>query len=199
MTDMSGIDKIIDQIEIDTKAVCDDITAKAEHNAEKILAEAKAEADRIKKESDEKLALKVADIKKRAESAAELEERKTQLYTKQLIIGDMLSIAAARVKALPDGEYFELLLRMVKKYSQPEDGVICFSKRDMTRLPSGYIDKVNEASNGRLALSDTPADIDAGFKLIYGGIEENCSFDAIFASEDETLRDKAGKLLFQKG
>ena len=54
----------------------------------------------------------------------------------------------------------------------------------------------NDAAKGKIALSDKAAAIDAGFILQYGGIEENCSFDAIFASEAENLSDRAGRLLF---
>ena len=199
MTDMSGIDKIISQIEDDTRAVCDDMTKKAEQKAAVIIADAEKRVEEIRAKAEEQAALKVADIKKRGESAAELEERRILLKTKQGVISDMLEIAIGQVKSLPDDEYFELLLRMVKKYSQPGDGTICFGKKDLSRMPSGYMAKVNENCAGSLTLCGEPAAIDAGFKLIYGGIEENCSFDAIFASEDEALKDKAGKLLFQKG
>ena len=92
--------------------------------------------------------------------------------------------------------YFALILKMVQKYSQPQDGEIRFGSRDISRLPAGFIGEVNKVASGALTLSDTTAPIDAGFILIYGGIEENCSFDAIILSEDETIKDKAGKLLF---
>ena len=196
---MSGIDKIIGQIEEDTRAVCEGIIAKAESKAALITAEADRQAAYIKSNSEEKLAASVLDIKKRGDSAAELEERKTLLYTKQGIISDMLAIGIDRVKNLPADEYFALILRMVAKYSLPQDGVIRFGKKDADRLPAGFINEVNAVSKGKLVMSDACADIDAGFILIYGGIEENCSFDAIFAGEDEVLKDKAGKLLFQKG
>lgn len=196
---MSGIDKIIRQIEEDTQTACDGIIAQAEAKAANISADADAEVARIKAYSDRSMTALVADIKKRGDSAADLEERKILLSTKQRIITDMLTVGVDRLKNLPDDEYFALILRMVQKYSQPLDGVIRFGKKDADRLPSGFIDQINRVSAGRLTLSDTCAPIDAGFILIYGGIEENCSFDAIFLSEDETLKDKAGKLLFQKG
>lgn len=193
---MSGIDKIIGQIEEDTRAVCEGITAQADAKAARIIAEAEKQAEYIRSSSEEKLASAVLDIKKRGDSAAELEERKTLLYTKQSIISDMLAIGIERVKSLPDDEYFALILRMIAKYSLPQDGVIRFGRRDADRLPAGFIKEANAVSNGKLVLSDECAAIGAGFILIYGGIEENCSFDAIFAGEDEVLKDKAGKLLF---
>ena len=193
---MAGIDKMIRQIEDDTKAVCDDMIEKAQVKADRIIKDAEAEADKIVADGKKKAAAHVADIEKRGESSAALEERKVALYTKQSIITDMLNKGMETAKALPDNEYFELILKMIEKNSQPNDGVIFFGRKDMDRLPDNFIDKINSVSKGKLALSDKAAAIDAGFILSYGGIEENCSFDAIFMSEADDLSDRAGKLLF---
>ncbi|MBQ7218647.1 MAG: V-type ATP synthase subunit E [Ruminococcus sp.] len=193
---MAGIDKIIQQIESDTKAVCDDIILKARTKSDKILTEAKAKAEKITADGRSKTAARIADIEKRGESSASLEERKVALYTKQSIISDMLKKGLEAAKALPDNEYFELILKMIEKNSQEMDGVISFGQKDLDRLPAGFIDRINSVSGGKLTLSDKAAAIDAGFILSYGGIEENCSFDSIFMSEADNLSDRAGKLLF---
>lgn len=193
---MAGIDKMIRQIQDDTKTVCDDMIAAAQAKAEKILADAKKEADKISADRKKRTAAHIADIEKRGESSAALEERKVALYTKQSIINDMLNTGMKIAKDLPDDEYFALILKMIEKNSQPQDGVIFFGKKDLARLPLNYIDKINSVSKGKLTLSDNAAAIDAGFILSYGGIEENCSFDAIFMSDKDNLSDRAGRLLF---
>ncbi len=193
---MAGIDKMIRQIEDDTKIVCDDIIATAKSKADRILADAEAKANKITADGKKKTASHIADIEKRGESSAALEERKVALYTKQSIINDMLNTGMETAKNLPDNEYFELILEMIGNNSQPKDGVILFGQKDLDRLPGNFIDKINSVSKGKLTLSDKAAAIDAGFILSYGGIEENCSFDAIFMSEADNLSDRAGKLLF---
>lgn len=193
---MSGIDKIINKIEDDTTAVCDEMISAAKIKADEIIADAQAEAEKIRRDAEENSVARIAEIEKRGLSAAELEEKKTLLSTKQSIISDMLGIAIENIKALPDDAYFKLILSMVDKYSQPRNGEIRFGKRDISRMSKGFIDEINTVAKGKLAMSDTAADIDAGFILIYGGIEENCSFDAIFMSESDNLKDKAGRLLF---
>lgn len=193
---MAGIDKIIQQIEEDTKAVCDETIFQARAKADSIMREARTEAAKIGSDAERKTAARVADIEKRGESSAELEERKVVLYTKQSIITDMLNIGMENAKNLPDDEYFALILKMIGKNSQPKDGEIIFGKRDLDRLPKGFLAEINSVSKGKLTLSDQAAAIDAGFILCYGGIEENCSFDAIFMSEADNLSDRAGKLLF---
>lgn len=193
---MSGIDKIIEQIEKNSASACDSVIASAQHKADAVIAQATEQAQRITAEGRDKTAARVADIKKRGDSAAELEEKRVMLSAKQDIISKMLAEGLAAAKALPDNEYFELIEKMVSEYSQPEDGVILFGSKDLSRLPEGFINRLNSASNGSLTLSGEAADIDAGFILKYGGIEQNCSFDAVFAGESEYLSDRAGRLLF---
>ena len=193
---MSGIDKIIQQIELDTKEVCDKVIADAQTKAEAITADAESKAQSIAQDGKEKTAARVADIKKRGESAADLEEKRVMLSTKQGIIQTMLKEGLTVAKELPKDEYFDLILKMVAKYSLPQDGVIYFGERDNHRIPMDFIRELNQASKGGLVLATKPVPIDAGFILRYGGIEENCSFDAIFAGEAENLSDRAGRLLF---
>ena len=49
---------------------------------------------------------------------------------------------------------------------------------------------------GEIELSDKCSDIDGGFILIYGGIEENCSFKALIDDNVEIFQDKVQKVLF---
>ena len=53
-----------------------------------------------------------------------------------------------------------------------------------------------QKKGGVLALSSQTCEIDGGFLLVYGGIEENCSFAAMFAAEKESLQDKVHTLMF---
>ena len=193
---MSGIDKIIQEIESNAEKSCEAVIGMARQKAEKILSDAQTEAKKIVEDGKDKTALHVADIKKRGESAAGLEEKRVMLSTKQSIITQMLQKGLDNAKHLPDDEYFALILDMVAKYSLSEEGVIYFGEKDSHRLPVGFIHELSKAAKGGIVLSSEFAPIDSGFILKYGGIEQNCSFDAIFASEAENLSDRAGRLLF---
>ncbi|MBQ3266258.1 MAG: hypothetical protein IJH07_10835 [Ruminococcus sp.] len=193
---MSGIDKIIQEIESNTDRSCESVISAAQKKAEAILDDARREANKIAADAKEATAKHVADIKKRGESAADLEEKRVMLSAKQRIISDMLQTGLDHVKNLPEDAYFALIRKMVVKYALDSEGEIRFGEKDIKRLPVGFIEKINEDCKGRITLSDSAAEIDAGFILLYGGIEQNCSFDAIFASESENLCDRAGRLLF---
>lgn len=193
---MSGIDKIIQEIETNTAQSCDSVLAQARQTADAIIADAQKQADQILADGKDRTAAHVADIKKRGDSAAELEEKRVMLVTKQQIINAMLQEGLATAKSLPKDEYFALIKSMVAKYSMEDEGVIFFGENDNHRLPVDFLSELNQAARGGIVLSSKPAPIDAGFILKYGGIEQNCSFDAIFAGEAEELCDKAGRLLF---
>lgn len=193
---MAGIDKIIKQIEENTAFICDDMIADARQKADRVIDEAKQNADRITADSAVRIENAVKDIVSRAESSAALEERRIALQTKQSIIGDMIVIAKGKLLNLPDDEYFALILSMIEKNASDSDGIICFNQRDLDRMPKGFEQQMNSAAAGTLTLSKDPIRIDSGFVLVYGGIEENCSFDAIFTSRYEQILDRATRLLF---
>ena len=48
-----------------------------------------------------------------------------------------------------------------------------------------------------LKLSKQTADMNGGFLLVYGGIEMNCGFDALFAAAEDDMRDRAHEILFE--
>ena len=114
---------------------------------------------------------------------------------------DVMSLDEAKqsLSALDGREYFTLIAEMLKKYAQPGEGEICFNERDLNRLPEGFEETISEiagAKGGSLTLSRTPCGIGGGFILVYGGIEENCSFDSVFADEKERLQDRIHEMLF---
>lgn len=58
------------------------------------------------------------------------------------------------------------------------------------------IQKAAEAKGGSLTLMEEPKKIDGGFVLVYGGVEENCTFHALFAEKKDELSDKVHAMLF---
>jgi V/A-type H+-transporting ATPase subunit E len=55
---------------------------------------------------------------------------------------------------------------------------------------------LSDKEGASLTLSEKTAAIDGGFLLIYGEIEENCSFDALFSASRENMQDQVNAFLF---
>lgn len=196
---MTGLDKIINQIDSEARAEADSIVQTAKGQAEDIIAEAKAKAEEQcaaivdKAREDAKL------IDHIAASGAELSARNNRLAARQRAIADVLSDAESRLCRLPDEQYFAVLIQLARRYCQRGKGEIVLSEKDKKRMPDGFMKKLNEKIAGKFAsltLASDSADSGGGFILRYGGVEENCSFKALIEQQREQLSDKLSGMLF---
>lgn len=197
---MGGLEEIIRQIKADAETEAKEILDKANDTCDSIKKETRDKIEKIEKagtkkaESEAKLTL---DMMK---SAAQMEAKQEVLRTKQEIISDIIDKAYDRISNLPDAEYFDVLLKIIEKYSQPAKGVICFNKKDLGRVPADFeekADKVAKNKNGSLEISKEAVDIENGMILDYGDIEENCTFKALFHNRKDILQDEINTLLFK--
>jgi V/A-type H+-transporting ATPase subunit E len=197
---MTGLDKILKAIEEEAQAGADAILAEANKQADDILAAAKQEADNQCSRIAEKSEADVKAVISRAESAAALQEKKILLNAKQQMISNIITKARNSLAALPDSEFVETILQMVKKYAHNKPGKILFSASAQKRLPKDFNVRLNNVLSGKpgamLTIAEENVSFTDGFLLVYGDIEENCSFDALFAAEKEVLQDKVNSLLF---
>lgn len=191
---MTGIEKILDHIKSDTESEVSKIISGAEKEAAEIIEKAKAQVDKKSKLLEEQMKEAVENQIKRGKSTASLKEKRIILEAKQQIITDVIENTKQSLYKLSDKEYFEVISKMVKKYSTGQKGQIMFSPEDKKRMPKDFDKTIQSAS---LTISEETRPIDGGFVLAYGDIEENCSFEALFSVAKDTLQDKVGSLLFE--
>lgn len=198
---MTGLDKILKQIEDDASSHAEDIIAKADKEAGRILDGARKEGEEKVQEIGEKSKSDVNACLSRGESSALLQEKKLMLSTKREMIEDIIRKAKESLYQLSEEAYFETIVKMIKKHALDQPGEILFSFADKSRLPAQLELKIKEALSDKkgaeLKISDDTRELDGGFVLIYGDIEENCSFDALFFAEKEALQDKVYAVLFE--
>lgn len=196
---MAGLDIILKEIRQDAETAADQIISKAQSEAEQILLSAQKEAEKRTAQIEEKTNAMTADLSERAKSAVELEKRKRILMEKQQIINQVIEEAKSSLSNLPDKEYFSVLLKLIKKFALAQKGMLVLSEEDLKRLPPDFEQMANgllKESGGSVEIKKEPGRIRNGFLLIYGGIEENCTFDALFEAAWEDLQDEVHKLLF---
>ena len=196
---MGGLDKIKSQILDEANHSAEAIIAEAKEKAEQILTaareEAKAETSRISSKSQEA----VETYADRTKSAADMRRTQAILQAKQDVIAQVLQKAYEKVCAQSDAAYFDMIGKMLEKYVQPGEGVIRFNEKDLKRMPKGFeaeIEKAAKAKGGSLHLSAEAQEMDGGFILVYGGIEENCTIRAMFEAKRDELSDKVHEVLF---
>lgn len=194
---MTGLEKIISQIESESNDRCRSIKAQAENKAQDIISEAEAQAKQIAEESTAATLKKVDNINQSAVSSAELNKSKIILKAKLEAIDDMLNKSLEAIKALPVEEYFDLLASLIVSNAKEGEGTLCLNEDDLKRMPAAFVEDVNNKLGERKKLVKGNAiEIESGFVLVYGDIDINCSFDAIAASKRDELRDALNALLF---
>lgn len=196
---MAGLEKIMSQILEEANGEASEIVNKAQEEANAILAKADAECKKMEDESVEKEKARQLAHEERLKSSAQLKKRQAVLLAKQQIISDMLERAYEALLQQDTESYFVLIKKMLEKFTLAKAGQIYFSDKDLKRMPSGFeaeIEKIASEKDGSLTLVKEAKAIDGGFILVYGGIEENCSFKALLNEKKEELADKVQRLLF---
>lgn len=194
---MAGIDKIIERIESDTKAQCEAIRKAAEENTaalmEKSESEAKKKADAIISNAKREAQL----IGEKAVSGSKQKANQIMLAAKSSAINEILSEALDVMDKMPDDEYFAAVLSLAVKYSEGrKGGVISFGERDLKRLPKDFEKKLSEAGCEASVSSVPNGNIENGFIMAFGDVEENCTFSALADEKRDILKEKIYQIIF---
>ena len=201
---MAGLEKIKSQILDEAKetanAKIEDAKAQAEQMKTQAQAEGAAQAEQILKKSE----TEVAAQKERVKSAIDLQRRTRLLEAKQEMIAEIIGKAYEKVISLAPDEYYQMLLSILEAYVLPQEGEIYFSVKDLENMPVGFgkeIEEIALAKGGKLTVAGAGRDnirdnIDNGFILAYGGIEENCTIRAMFDAKRDELADIVHRMLF---
>lgn len=196
---MSGLEKIIGHIENEAKEKVLSLTGGASAKAESILSDSASrtadEVDRIAKKAGNE----AAGILERGKASAELRKKQILLRGRQEIINEALDRAKSILSELSDTEYLSLLGKLFEKYAPAKDAVLKLSAKDLDRVPESMLDVFRATASQKgavLTVSKEPAEIADGFVLDYGGVEENCSFEALIDENMEKLQDEINSTLF---
>ena len=196
---MTGLEKMKSQIMDEAKALADSKIAEANRRAEEILEEAKADAEKSVASISQRSDKDVANYRERIISSIDLQKRTKLLAAKQEVIAQVLDQSYDRLKTMETGEYFAMLLKLAEKYVLPQEGIMYFSQADLGKMPESFksdVKKLAETKGGKLNISGEGRNIENGFVLAYGGIEENCTLKAIFDAKRDEFADKIHHILF---
>jgi V/A-type H+/Na+-transporting ATPase subunit E len=193
----------------------------AEQVVEKILADARAEADSIlgqaasfEQEEEKKiqqniseynrqtalLAQKAAEEKKsRLLASARMETAKENLAEKRRILDEVFEQARRRLMQLADNEYLQLMSKLLTEAVQRGDEEVIVDKNER-RIDENFIkqksEKLGPDRKGNLRLSQEKEAIGAGFILKRGKIKTNASIDVLLNQARETIETELAKQLF---
>lgn len=198
---MSGLEKMKARIIEEAEDSAREIISQADAQAEDIVGSARKGAEEEARQILEQAEKDAAEYGKRTKAALDMQRKQLVLRAKQEMIAEVIDQAYDKVLNLGEKEYFGLMRKLLEKYILPGEGVICFSKKDLERMPTSFrkvIEETASEAGASLSISGQPEQIDGGFLLVYGGIEENCTIRALFDEKKEELSDMANRCLFGK-
>ena len=196
---MSGIDEILNMIGSQQKQTEENLVSAAERKASAIIYDGNEKAEKGYEDYIKKASEQLARDFDNACSSADAAMKRRVLSRKIGLIDETIEAALDRLDKLPESEYFAVIECLAVKRLRKGNGVLALSRRDLDRIPSGFMAKLKaEAARlgGSVELAGEPADIGNGFILTYGLISENCSFRAVVEAEREGVRDTAARELF---
>jgi len=193
----------------------------AEQVIEKILSDAKAEADKIAQQAGEKAAAEqakldeqLAQFKKQsaalAEQAAEdekahilaaarMEAAMEYLAEKTAILDEVFKRARQKLGELPDSEYRDLMARLMREAVETGDEEVVVGQ-DETRIDQTLVDAVNGKLDAdckrNLRLADERINLAGGFILRRGKIKSNVSIDVLLQQARSNLEIELAQGLF---
>jgi V/A-type H+-transporting ATPase subunit E len=194
----------------------------AKQVVDKILADAKAEAEKIKKQTkaneaaeQAKLNEQLDEYKKQTEvlakkagedershilAAARMDIAKQLLAEKRKILDEVFEQARQQLQNLPEQEYRKLCTKLILEAVETGDEEVVVDRNEQ-RISQDLIHQVNQqlSSNGKgeLKLSDQRQDIGAGFILKRGQIKTNVSLDVLLEQARKELEIDLAKELFE--
>ena len=194
----------------------------AEQVVEKILSQAKAEAEAIVSEAKEKAAAQKAQLdtelaefdKKTQDMAKDAGEDKLQrmlagarmsnakkgLSAKVAILNEVFDQAKTAVNQLSDEQYLKLMAVMMKKAVETGDEEVVIGKNE-TRINEAFIKTINRelgaGFKGNLRLAAQRADIAGGFILSRGKVRINACTDVLIERLRESMQVELAAEMFQ--
>lgn len=195
---MTGLDKIKEKIEEQSRENCDKIFAETNLKIKKMIADAREEGNR---RASEIVAAAQAEADKKnavSKSTAESITRNRYLEIRNAILNDIISAAYLSIDKFTDEEYFDMLFSLCKKNIQPGECTMLMNGYDLSRLPEDFEAKINSAvcEASAVKIGKKAVDIENGFVLDYGDITVNCTLKAVFDENMDALKDMLSRRLF---
>lgn len=199
---MKGTEKIIAHIRADGDAEAKKIIDAASKQAE----EKRAESFKAALSEYEKLMqagnAECEDILSGSRRIAEMEAKKSVLSVKQEMISAAFDAAREEIVNMQRDKYTQFLARMAAEAAASGMEEIVLNARDKAEVGKSVCKAANEllsakGTPGKLTVSEDTADISGGVIVRFGGIETNCSIDALIRQRRSGLSTEVAAAMFE--
>jgi len=191
--------QVIQKILSDAKAEADKIIKEAEAQAAAEKAEAEAQLVEYRKQAESLAKQAAEDEKSHILAAARMEAAREFLAEKTRILDAVFKRAEQRLTELPDNEYRELMGRLMVEAAETGEEEVLIGKNE-SRIDQSFINVVNGKlggdKKGNLKLASERHDLPGGFVLRRGKIKTNVSPAVLLEQARNALVIDLAKSLF---
>jgi len=185
---MSNLENLINKILEDAKIEADKILEESAKINKDILDSKINEANEKKKKILDKAVNEASMIKDRIISNAELKVRDEKLKIKQEIIDKVFDLAKKKLKELTEDEYIKFLTNNLKSINLKGTEILIVPENMKARVKA--IESMPKVSDDEI--------VDSGFILKDGDIAVNYSFDSLVDYLREELETEIAQHLFKE-
>lgn len=195
------IKDINEKIISDAKIQADKIIAQAEDKANNIIKKGKKEADNIKNQILYRYNQEASLKKSKILTEAHLEAKKIILSEKQKIIEDVFNKASESILKLDDKDYRNIIKKMILDNIETGDETIFIDHSDRKKISESFVEDINrelksKGKKGKLKLSTSYLPIKGGVVIGFGKIRKNISLEFLLKKIREELEIQISKDLF---
>ena len=199
---MKGTEKIIAHIRADgdaeAKKIIDAASKQAEEKPAESFKAALSEYEKLMQAGN----AECEDILSGSRRIAEMEAKKSVLSVKQEMISAAFDAAREEIVNMPRDKYTQFLARMAAEAAASGMEEIVLNARDKAEVGKSVCKAANEllsakGTPGKLTVSEDTADISGGVIVRFGGIETNCSIDALIRQRRSGLSTEVAAALFE--
>lgn len=184
---------VVERILCDAKAEADAIVKEAELKAEKILADASARSEKLRLETEEETKAKCASILEKKGAGARLDGAKLFLKEKRKVIDALYDEALSRLLELSKEESVTLVVRLLEKYAEAGD-VIVFAKN----FPYESEIKIHPVIQAKgLTISSERLPLSGGLRLLGKKCDKDLSFGALLMADRDEYQSALAEKLFR--
>jgi len=197
-----AIKDIKEKIISDAKNKANKIIEDANNKAKEIREKAKKESEDIKLKILNRINQEILLKKRKIITEANLEARKTILFTKQDIVEKTFNKALDKIIKLDDEQYLNFIKKIILNNIERGDETVFISPLDKDRISKNFIKGINDelqanGKQGKLKLSSTYLYIRGGVVIGSDNIRKNSSLEIMFKNVRGELEIKITQYLFE--
>ena len=198
---MNGIEKIAARIEADAQAEIDALKAETDAACAAIAAEYEAKAQAAYTERMKRGSAECETRVQRLGATADMEARKAILAFKQEMVSEAFNKAVAAITGLPRDQYIEFLASTAAAASDNGYEELVLNENDRKAVGSDVEKRANailkaKGVDAHLSISAETADIPGGLLVRHGDIEVNCAVDILVRQCRDRLASQVANILF---